>query len=112
MIHSTGEVLKLLNISKPTLYKLCKTRGIVPKRIGRNYRYSEDDLKLLLKYGEIDIRSVEDKFVSTINDVWFVLIKFAGELWGNEGESKLKEILLKNRQNIFILNVSNFEEIV
>ena len=48
-MYTTGKIIKILNISRPTLYKLCKSKGISPvKTPGGNYRYSESDLKRLL----------------------------------------------------------------
>jgi excisionase family DNA binding protein len=108
-MYSTKTALKLLGISKPTLYKLCKQKGIKPKTIGGHYRYSDADLKKLLTSQGIDTRDLETKFVSLVNDVWFVLVEFSNQLW-EDGEDKLKEILMKNKENIFIMNISTFKE--
>jgi excisionase family DNA binding protein len=108
-MYSTKDVLKLLKISKPTLYKLCKKKGIRPKTVGGHYRYSETDLKKLLTSQGIDTRDIESKFVELVNDVWFVLVQFSNQLW-DEGEDKLREILLKNKSNIFLMNISTFKE--
>ena len=108
-MYSTKDVLKKLSISKPTLYKLCKKKSIEPLRIGNHYRYTDIDLKKLLSQ-EFDDRKIDDKFVSLVNDVWLTLVEFSNEIWKDQGETKLKEILLRNKENIFILNVSTFKE--
>lgn len=109
MYCTTKDALKLLGISKPTLYKLCKHKGIKPKTVGGHYRYSELDIKKLLSSEGIDTRNLEEKFVSLVNDVWYVLVEFSNQMWSN-GEEKLKEILMKNKDNIFIMNLSTFKE--
>jgi len=111
MYYTTGQVIKLLNISKPTLYKICKSKKINPQRTtGGNYRFSEYDLKQLLNEN-VDSINIEQYFVKTVNDIWLILKKLAEEIWGlKDGEEKLKEILKKNQNEIFILNVSNFKE--
>jgi len=108
-MYSSKEALKILKISKPTLYKLCKQKGIKPKTIGKHYRYSDSEIKMLLSSEGIDTRDLELKFVDLVNDVWNVLIEFSNQIWEN-GEEKLKEIMIKNRQNIFVLNISTFKE--
>lgn len=108
-MYSTKQALKQLGISKPTLYKLCKKKGILPKTIGGHYRFSDNDIKKLLSSEGIDTRDIEEKFVSLVNDVWFVLVEFSNQVWSN-GEEKLKEILMKNKDNIFIMNLSTFKE--
>jgi excisionase family DNA binding protein len=108
-MYSTKTALKLLGISKPTLYKLCKQKGIKSKTIGGHYRYSDADLKKLLTSQGVDTRDLETKFVSLVNDVWFVLVEFSNQLW-EDGEDKLKKILMKNKENIFIMNISTFKE--
>lgn len=110
---TTGQVVKLLNISRPTLYKLCKKKGIQPKKTaGGNYRYSDRDLKQLVNQEGIDTRNIEIKFVDAVNDIWIILKKLSQEVWGLEnGEKKLIEILQKNKEDIFILNISHFKEI-
>jgi len=108
--YTTGQVTKILSISKPTLYKLCKSKNINPQRTaGGNYRFSDYDVKKLLNQNEDEI-NIEKQFINTVNDVWFILKKLAEEIWGIEGEEKLKDILRKNQKEIFILNVSNFKE--
>lgn len=109
MTYKTSDVLRLCNISKPTLYKICKAKNIkVGRTIGGNYRYSEKDVQAIL--GEnIDTQSVERRFISTINDVWEVLTNMATEIWGKQGEQKLKDILNKNKNEIFLLNISEFK---
>jgi excisionase family DNA binding protein len=64
---STKEALKLLHISKPTLYKLCKQKGIFPKKVGAHYRYTEADIQKLLFSEGADIRDLETKFVDLSN---------------------------------------------
>jgi len=111
MLYTTGEVTKRLNISRPTLYKLCKDKRIRPSSTpGGNYRYSDEDLKRLLEIYNIDTRDVEDKFVNAINEVWIIFKKMAEELWGiGEGERKLREILENNKSDIFLLNSTSFK---
>lgn len=109
MVSSTKEVLKLLKISKPTLYKLCKQKGIKPKTVGGHYRYTDTDLKKILTSQGIDTRNIESKFVDLVNDIWLTLVEFSNQIWDN-GEEKLKEILIKNKSDIFIMNVTNFKE--
>lgn len=110
MYYTTKQVLKFLNISKPTLYRICKKKKIKPqKTAGGNYRFSEQDLNRIFdnECFEIDI---EKKFVKTSRDIWLMLKGLAEEIWGIEnGEQKLKTILEKNK-DIFILNESNFKE--
>lgn len=106
---STKEALKLLHISKPTLYKLCKQKKIFPQKVGAHYRYTETDIKKLLSSQGIDTRDIEAKFVDLTNEIWNVLIQFSNQIW-DDGEDKLKEILLKNKENIFLLNITNFKE--
>lgn len=109
MVSSTKEVLKLLKISKPTLYKLCKQKGIKPKTVGGHYRYTDADLKKILTSQGVDTRNIESKFVDLVNDIWLTLVEFSNQIWDN-GEEKLKEILIKNKSDIFIMNVTNFKE--
>lgn len=108
-MYTTGQVTKYLNVSRPTLYKLCKEKGIrLKKTAGGNYRFSEEDLQKLIDEEKVDARGVEEKFVDTVNDVWLVLKKLAIEIWGIEdGERKLVEVLKKNKKDIFLLNVTN-----
>jgi hypothetical protein len=96
----------LLKISKPTLYKLCKQKNLKPKRVGNRYRYTDHDLKLLTE--NVDTRSLEEKFSNLVNSVWFMLVQYSRELYGNEGEKKLKEIV--SRTNIFFMNSTIFKE--
>jgi excisionase family DNA binding protein len=108
MLLTTNQVLKLLNVSKPTLYKLLKQKQITAKKtVGGHRRYSEDDLKRLLN--DQNGKSIETKFVDAVNDVWIILKKLSEDIWGIEGQDKLTEILLKNKKEIFILNISKFE---
>ena len=109
--YTTSQATKILNISRPTLYKLCKSRNIKPQQtIGGNYRFSEYDIKKLLNKDEQQI-NLEKQFVNIVNDIWFILRKFADDIWGlKEGEKRLIEILRKNQDEIFILNMSNFKE--
>jgi len=109
MIYSSKEVLKLLKISKPTLYKLCREKGIKPNLIGRRYRYTEFDLKRLLSNQGIDTRDLETKFVGLVNSIWLILVEYANCLWEN-GEDKLKEIMIKNKDNVFFMNTTTFRE--
>ena len=109
MYYTTGQITKILNISKPTLYKLCKEKNINPRKTaGGNYRFSEIDLRQLL--GESEVKNIEQSFVKVVNDVWLILKNMAEEIWGVEGEKRLIEILKKNKDNIFILNKSIFKE--
>lgn len=108
-MHTTKEVLKLLKISKPTLYKLCKQKGIKPRTVGGHYRYTDLDLKKILTSQGIDARNIDAKFVDLVNELWFVLVEFSNQIW-EDGEDKLKEILLRNRSNIFLMNISTFKE--
>jgi len=110
MRYTTKQILKILNISKPTLYKICKEKQIVPKKtIGGHCRYSDEDVKRLLD-DKINSKDIETKFIETVNDVWFILKKLSEEIWGIEkGQEKLIEILQKNKEDIFILNLSNFQ---
>ena len=107
--YSTGQVTEILNISRPTLYKLCKKKGINPKKtVGGNYRYTMADVNKLLDK-QIDERCTEDKFINAVNDVWLIMKKLSDEIWGFEmGEKKLIDILQKNKNDIFILNITNF----
>lgn len=109
MLYTTGQVTKILNVSKPTLYKICKNKGIKPQRTtGGNYRFSDLDLKKILDSDEINL-DIEQKFVKTVNDIWFMLKGLAEEIWGIEkGEKKLRRILEKHKDNIFILNMTKF----
>ena len=109
-MFSTKDALKKLGISKPTLYKLLKQKNIKPKTVGGHYRYTDEDIKKLLSSQGIDTRDIETKFVNLVNDVWFSLVEFSNQIWDN-GEERLKEILLKNKENIFIMNISTFKEI-
>ena len=110
-MYTTGRLIQILNISRPTLYKFCKKKGIKPKKTpGGNYRYTELDLKTLLDDQGVDSRNVEEKLVNTINDVWIILKKLAEEVWGEQGERKLVELIEKNKNDIFILNLSTFKE--
>ena len=108
-MYSTGQVVDILNISRPTLYKLCKNKGLIPKKTaGGNYRFTQDDLRILMG-NKVDDRNIEDKFVNAVNDVWLIMKKFAEDIWGIEkGEKKLIELLQNNRKDIFILNITNF----
>ena len=108
MYSTTKDVLKKLNISKPTLYKLCKQKDVKPIRAGNHYRYTDKDIKNLLSQ-ELDDTKIDEKFVSLVNDIWLMLVEFSNEIW-DDGETRLKEILLRNKENIFILNVSTFKE--
>jgi len=110
MRYTTKQILKILNVSKPTLYKLCKDRKIVAKKtVGGHCRYSDEDVKELLG-DQINSKDIETKFIETVNDVWLILKKLSEEIWGMEkGQEKLIEILQKNKQDIFILNLSNFQ---
>jgi hypothetical protein len=110
MIYSTKDVLKILNISKPTLYKLCKQRNVNPKTVGRHYRYTEFDLRKLLVNEHISEKDLETKFVSLVNDVWLTLVEFSNFLW-TDGEEKLRKIMLRNRKNIFFMNITTFKGI-
>jgi len=107
-MYSTKDVLKKLKISKPTLYKLCKQKNVNPTRAGNHYRYTDKDINNLLSQ-ELDDRKIDEKFVGLVNDIWLMLVEFSNEIW-SDGEIKLKEILLRNKENIFILNVSTFKE--
>ncbi|MDD5649567.1 MAG: hypothetical protein PHF86_04005 [Candidatus Nanoarchaeia archaeon] len=77
-----------------------------PKRVGNRYRYTDHDLKLLTE--NVDTRSLEEKFSNLVNSVWFMLVQYSRELYGNEGEKKLKEIV--SRTNIFFMNSTIFKE--
>ena len=109
-MYTTGETTRLLNISRPTLYKLCKVKGIKPKKtVGGNYRFSDNDIRRLINK-TIDENDIEEKFVNAVNDVWMIFKGFAEEIWGLEkGETRLKEILRNNKEDIFIINISNFK---
>ena len=108
-MYTTGEATRLLNVSRPTLYKLCKDKGIEPnKTAGGNYRFTEIQIKKLLNQN-LDTRNIEEKFVNAVNDVWIIFKKLAEDIWGLEGEKKLIEILEKNKQDIFLLNLSDFK---
>lgn len=109
-MYTTKEVLKKLGISKPTLYKICKQKGLKPQLVGKHYRYTDENLKQILSDSGYDTRKIEDKFVEFTNDIWFILVKFANEIWSENGEEKLKEIMLKNKENLFIMNISKFKE--
>ena len=107
-MYTTGDIVKKLHISRPTLYKLCKQKKIFPKQTaGGNYRYSELDFINLLNDFEIDNKNIEDKFIKMTKDIWIVLTEFSKTIWGNEfGENKLKDIIKKS--DLFIMNVSTF----
>ncbi len=108
-MYTTGDITNRLNISRPTLYKLCKQKKIFPKKTpGGNHRYSEIDFINLLNDFEIDDKNIEDKFIKMTKDIWLVLTEFSKTIWGNDfGEQKLKEIVQKNE--LFIMNVSRFK---
>ena len=112
MRYTTGQITKILNISRPTLYNLCKKKKIRPQRTaGGNYRYSEENLKELLEQN-LDEKDLETSFVEAVNDIWVILKKLADNVWGvDQGEERLVQILQKNKNDIFILNISNFKEI-
>ena len=108
-MFATKDALKLLKISKPTLYKLCKKNGVKPQKVGGHYRYSEVDLKKLMTKQGVDPKDIEQRFVELVNDIWFVLVEFSNRIW-DDGETKLKEILSKNKENVFFMNISKFKE--
>lgn len=108
-MYTTGDILKKINVSRPTLYKLCKNKGVKPHRTaGGNYRFTEVQVKKLLNQ-KLDPRDIDEKFVNAVNDVWVIFKKLAEDIWGLEGEEKLIEILENNKQDIFLLNLSNFK---
>ncbi|MBD3183462.1 helix-turn-helix domain-containing protein [Candidatus Poribacteria bacterium] len=43
-ILSTEQVMKLLSVSRPALYRWIETQGLPVKRIGRNYRYRKSEV--------------------------------------------------------------------
>jgi len=47
-IYTTEEVLKILKISKVTLYKLIKEGKIKAKKVGRSYRFLKSELENFL----------------------------------------------------------------
>ena len=108
-MYTTGEITKRLNVSRPTLYKLCKQKKIFPKKtVGGNYRYSEIDFINLLNDFELDDKNIEDKFIKLSKDIWLILTEFSKTIWGNEiGEERLRDIVQNN--NLFIMNVSQFK---
>lgn len=110
-MYSTKDVLEILKISKPTFYKLCKNKGIVPKSVGCHYRYTDLDLERLLSDVGIDTRSQEKKFESLVNNIWFMLVQYAKSLYGKDAEIKLRKIIEEQKDSIFILNATNFKEI-
>lgn len=110
-MYSTKDVLEILKISKPTFYKLCKNKGIEPKIVGSHYRYTDLDLEKLLSDIGVDTRSQEKKFESLVNNIWFILVQYAKNLYGKEAEIKLRNIIEGQKDSIFILNTTNFKEI-
>jgi excisionase family DNA binding protein len=104
-MYSTKEVMGLLKISKPTLYKLCRQKNLCPKKVGTHYRYSDQDVKRLL---DTEIKSAEERFSNLVNSVWFIMVNYAIELYGKEGENKLKQMICKS--NIFFMNTTSLKE--
>ncbi len=43
-VLSTQQVMKLLSISKPTLYRWIAEQGLPVKKIGKNYRYRRSEV--------------------------------------------------------------------
>jgi hypothetical protein len=111
MRYTTSQVQKIINVSKPTLYKLCKQKCVIPQKTsGGHSRYSDQDIKKLLGENGLN-KNIDQKFVETVNDVWFILKKLSEDIWGiGKGEQKLIDIIQKNRNDIFILNLSVFKE--
>lgn len=109
-MYSTKNVLELLKISKPTLYKLCKAKCIKPKTIGNHYRYTDEDLRKLLSDEGIDTRNPEEKFENLVNNIWFMLVQYAKQLYGKEAENKLKTLLEKQQPRIFFMNTTFIKE--
>jgi len=110
-MYTTGDVCKILNVSRPTLYKLCKERSVHPKKTSGNFRFSETDLKKILQENGKDLRDVEERFLDLVKDTWLIMRQMAKEVWGvNEGEKKLVDFLQKNKDDLFILNVSSLKE--
>lgn len=108
MKFTTGQVLERLNISKPTLYKLCRDKNVRPfKTVGGHNRYSNEDLEKLLER-KIDNENVDEKFDALVEDVLSVLGRFAYETWGEKGQSRLLDIIEKKKNN-FITNISTFK---
>lgn len=105
-MYSTKDVMGILKISKPTLYKLCKQKKLKPNMIGNRYKFTEYDLKILAE--NTDIRGLEQKFSDLVKNVWFILNHYAKDLYGNSGEKKLKEIISKS--NFFFMNSTKFKE--
>ena len=99
--YTTGQISKILNVSRPTLYKICSKKGIKPIIIGKKFRYTEIDLKKLLD--EENNLNIEQK----ISDVFFILRQIGEEIWGkDQAEKKLMEIL---KENHFCLNKTVFK---
>lgn len=109
-MYSTKDVIDILKISKPTLYKLCKSKCIKPKTIGRHYRYTDVDLRRLLSDEGIDTRDIEVKFENLVNNIWFMLVQYSKQLYGKDAENKLKEIIAGQKERIFFMNKTTFRE--
>jgi len=106
-MYCTKDVMKILHISKPTLYKLCRLYKIQPQTVGKHYRYSEGDIKRLLERKGVDTRDLELKFEEVVREVKCSLIEFANLIW-EDGEERLNEIL--KDKSVFHLNKSIFKE--
>jgi excisionase family DNA binding protein len=101
--YSTNKACKLLSLSRPTIYKICKAKNIeIEKTIGGSYRFSEIDLKRIIESRE-NTESVERRFSNMIEDVMIMLNAMAKEIYGEEAEQKLKDLIMNNKQEIFIL---------
>lgn len=48
-ILDVAEMLKILKISRPTLYKLIREKKIKAKKVGRSYRFIKSDLESYFK---------------------------------------------------------------
>lgn len=110
MMYSTKDVLELLSISKPTLYKLCKKKGVAPKKICNHYRFSDLDI-IKLTNQSLDTRDKRIKFECLVNDILNLLSQFSKQLYGKQGETKLHEILLRQKNSVFVMNMTHFKEI-
>lgn len=108
MFYTSKDVLEILKISKPTLYKLCKQKNIKPKTISGHFRFSDEDLSILVSDNK---KEYDDKkeFEGLVEEIMFVLNKFSKKIYGIKGEDILKTMILKTRMKKFILNKTVFK---
>lgn len=103
-MYTTSEIISLLNVSRPTLYKILGELDFHPKRTSKNgkYLFSKIDLFFLKKY--LSSRGINKKlFLNNLyEDVLKMILLYSKQIDPQNGEKFFNEFFKSYKKDIIL----------